>query len=72
MSSSSPRVRTEPLDSIFITTSPKSHGGGFRVDTAAAPPDCAMREEYAAPLACGSRRLPTCRHPREVATLYVQ
>ena len=41
--SSSVRARTEPFKSIFMTASPRSHGGGLRVDTAAAAPDCAMK-----------------------------
>ena len=40
--SSSVRARTTPFKSIFITTSPRSDGGGFRVDTAAAAAGCAI------------------------------
>ena len=54
--SSSVRARTEPFKSIFMTASPRSHGGGLRVDTAAAAAGCAMGGIKVLLLACGSSR----------------
>ena len=66
--SSSVRARTEPFKSIFMTASPRSHGGGLRVDTAAAAAGCAIGRDKSALLACGSSRcaprLPAANAPK--------
>ena len=46
--SSSVRARTSPFRSNFMTTWPRSHGGGLRVDTAAGAAGCAMSRGEAA------------------------
>ena len=67
--SSSVRARTEPFKSIFMTASPRSHGGGLRVDTAAAAAGCAItRNKSVAPRLrlVALRSTATCRKPFQI------